>query len=84
MKNTRAIAQFPFCADDPRYAGMVEVVQVSTDQNKTVGMRLRVGDRPPIQLPRNRADEVIAAIMAATDEASKQYQQLIEEMNRHE
>ena len=84
MRTVKTLAEFPFCKNDARYAGTVDVVEVNTDGIKTVGLGLRVGQRVRIPLPRNRVSEVIDALKRASQEASNKYQAIIEEMNRHE
>lgn len=84
MRTAKTLAEFPFCEKDARYEGAVEVVELNTDGISTVGLRLRVRKRAPVPLPRNRVAEVIAALTAASKEASNKYQDIIEEMNRHE
>jgi len=82
MKNIRATARYPYCVEDARFSGAVEVVETGSD-TRTIGVRLCVGDRF-VNLPRHRIPEVIAALEAAHAEASKQYQDIIKEMNEHE
>jgi len=80
--NAKVTRTIPFCAEDQRFAGAVEVVEVALGPNrKTIGLRLRVGNRF-VHLARHRTAEVIAALTAGGEEASNQYKQVIKEMNK--
>lgn len=84
MSNAKVTATYPFCAEDPRFAGSVEVVEIALEQDKkTIGIRLRVGSRF-VHLARHRVSEVIKALALSSDEASNQYKQIIREMSNHE
>ena len=83
MKNNtvEVTASFPYCSGDKRYEGIVEVVQVDLGQSKkTVAMRLRTSARI-IPIPRHRIKELVAALEAAGDAASRQYTEVLEELN---
>lgn len=81
MADIKVLASEEFCADDPRYAGGVEVLEVTADGNKTIGLCLHVG-RKHVPLSRSRIAEVLKAIEAAGNEASRAYTKLIEELNQ--
>lgn len=81
MSNATVVTSVPFCADDERFSGAVEVVEIALDPGrKTIGLRLRVGNRF-VHLARHRTEEVVAALLAAAADASNQYKQILKEMN---
>lgn len=74
-------ASSPFCEDSEFFSGAVEVVEVvDARKGKTIGLRLRVGDRY-VRLPRNRVSEIQSALKSAEHEASVQYKRIVEGMN---
>jgi hypothetical protein len=78
-KRKTVLAEFTFCPEDPR-GGSIEVFSIEVDGMKAINLRLIVGGRS-VPLPKNRTEEVIAAIRSASEDASVRYQQLIEELN---
>jgi hypothetical protein len=81
MADIKVLASEDFCANDTRYAGAVEVLEVATDGTRTIGLRLRVGNKY-VPLPRSRITEVIDALKSVSDQASNAYIKLIEELNQ--
>lgn len=81
MSNAVPVGEHEFCTDDERFAGAVEVVEIPLAHGrKTIGLRLRVGNRF-VHLARHRTDEVVDALRKAAEEASNAYKTIIEEMN---
>jgi hypothetical protein len=76
----KAVASFPFCEEDRRFQGAVEVTRGDHTDRSVIGVQLRVGDRS-VPLPRNRIRDVLVALVQADAEASSQYQKLLKEMN---
>lgn len=78
--NKRTVSSFPYCPDDRRFGGTIEVLELEDEGRKTIGMCITVGGRS-IPLPRNRIADVVGALMLAEAAASASYQGIIEEMN---
>jgi hypothetical protein len=79
MKET-LISSFKFLESDRRWGGAVEVLRVEHDGCPSIDLRLRVGTRT-LSLPRRAKDEIIAALTGAYKLASREYRQLVVEMN---
>lgn len=80
MDDKKIIHKSYFCPEDERHRGAVEVLELTVDGKKTVGMRLTVGTRY-VPLPRNRVPEVIEALQKGAEAASAAYIRIIEELN---
>jgi len=74
------VEAFTFLDNDRKNKGAIEVIKNEYQDRTVIGLRLRVGGRT-VPLPRNKVGEIISAMQKAEASASRQYKQLIEEMN---
>jgi hypothetical protein len=81
MEDKKVIQKVHFCPEDDRHRGAVEVLELTVEGKRTIGMRLTVGHRS-VPLPRNRISEVIEALQKGAEEASAAYMNIIEELNQ--